>query len=110
MDSIRRGPKICRIFDGQKPPMGIAHPGRVEKNDSRQQVLDIIKGGIYEDLRRVSANFVANDNFFGQVTAGSLGGIKSQMHEVVEMIGQLVDRICLSIYMPLEALQILGMA
>jgi hypothetical protein len=47
MHSIPRGSKIYRIFDGQKPPMGIAQPGGVEKNDSRQQVLDgIIQGGI----------------------------------------------------------------
>jgi hypothetical protein len=51
MQSIPRGPKIYRLFDGQKPPMGIAQPGGIEKNDSCQQVLDgIIQRGIYEDL------------------------------------------------------------
>ncbi|MDR1233256.1 MAG: tRNA guanosine(34) transglycosylase Tgt [Puniceicoccales bacterium] len=63
-----------------------------KKTDNVQQALyGIVQGGIYEDLRRVSTDFVANNDFFGQAIGGSLGGTNSQMHEVVEMIGQLID-------------------
>lgn len=63
-----------------------------KKSDHGKQALyGIIQGGVYEDLRRVSADFVANSDFFGQAIGGSLGGTKSQMHETVEMINQLID-------------------
>ncbi|MDR1890731.1 MAG: tRNA guanosine(34) transglycosylase Tgt [Puniceicoccales bacterium] len=64
-----------------------------KKNDNGTQALyGIIQGGIYGDLRKESADFVANNDFFGQAIGGSLGGTKAQMHETVEMISQHIDR------------------
>lgn len=52
-------------------------------HDGRQALYGIVQGGIYEDLRKESASFVAEQPFFGQAIGGSLGGSKEQMHEVV---------------------------
>jgi queuine tRNA-ribosyltransferase len=57
-----------------------------------QALYGIIQGGIYEDLRRESAEFIAQHDFFGQAIGGSLGGTKEQMHAIVEMIGNFMDR------------------
>jgi queuine tRNA-ribosyltransferase len=43
----------------------------------------IIQGGVYEDLRRESASYVANADVDGIAIGGSLGQEKAQMHEVV---------------------------
>jgi queuine tRNA-ribosyltransferase len=48
-----------------------------------QAIYGIIQGGIYGDLRRESAQFVSENNFFGQAIGGSLGGTKEQMGEIV---------------------------
>lgn len=52
-------------------------------HDGRQALYGIVQGGIYQDLRKESASFVAEQPFFGQAIGGSLGGTKEQMHEVV---------------------------
>lgn len=52
-------------------------------HDGRQALYGIVQGGIYQDLRKESASFVAEQPFFGQAIGGSLGGCKEQMHEVV---------------------------
>ncbi|PWU07083.1 MAG: tRNA guanosine(34) transglycosylase Tgt [Verrucomicrobia bacterium] len=52
-------------------------------HDGRQALYGIVQGGIYSDLRKVSASFVAEQPFFGQAVGGSLGGSKEQMHDVV---------------------------
>lgn len=55
-----------------------------ERTDSgRQKLYGIVQGGIYPDLRKESASFVAEQNFFGQAVGGSLGGNKNQMQDVV---------------------------
>ncbi|MEM0965919.1 MAG: tRNA guanosine(34) transglycosylase Tgt [Verrucomicrobiota bacterium] len=51
-------------------------------NDETQALYGIVQGGVYEDLRRESAEFVAHQPFFGQAIGGSLGSDKSQMVEV----------------------------
>lgn len=53
--------------------------------DSRQALYGITQGGVYPDLRRISADFVNNLPFFGHAVGGSLGANKTQMAEVVEM-------------------------
>lgn len=54
-------------------------------HEGRQALYGIVQGGIYPDLRKESASFVASQPFFGQAVGGSLGGDKSQMHDVVGM-------------------------
>lgn len=61
-----------------------------ERSDGGKQALyGIIQGGIYEDLRRESCDFVNGEHFFGQAIGGSLGGDKSQMHAIVALTGAL---------------------
>lgn len=52
-------------------------------DDGKQALYGIVQGGIYPDLRKESASFVADQPFFGQAIGGSLGGDKEQMREVV---------------------------
>lgn len=52
-------------------------------DDGSQALYGIVQGGVYPDLRKESASFVAEQPFFGQAIGGSLGGTKEQMHEVV---------------------------
>ncbi len=49
-----------------------------------QRMYGIIQGGIYEDLRLESIDFVNHQPFFAQAIGGSLGGEKQQMYEVVD--------------------------
>lgn len=51
----------------------------------KQKLYGIIQGGIYKDLRRVAADFVNENDFFGHAVGGSLGADKSQMYDVVGM-------------------------
>ena len=53
--------------------------------NTRQRLYGIVQGGIYEDLRQESADFVNNQPFFGQAIGGSLGGDKDQMYAVVDL-------------------------
>jgi queuine tRNA-ribosyltransferase len=48
-----------------------------------QAVYGIVQGGVYEDLRRASAQAVAASGCEGIAIGGSLGQDKAQMHEVV---------------------------
>lgn len=50
--------------------------------NSRQALYGIIQGGVYEDLRRISADFVMERDFFGIAIGGSLGADKQQMYDV----------------------------
>jgi queuine tRNA-ribosyltransferase len=52
-------------------------------NDETQALYGIIHGGIYNDLRRESTQFISGGDFFGQAIGGSLGSSKEQMHDVV---------------------------
>jgi queuine tRNA-ribosyltransferase len=61
-------------------------------DDGTQALYGIIQGGVHEDLRRESAEFIAGSNFFGQAVGGSLGGTKEEMHAVVAMVGNFVAR------------------
>ena len=53
--------------------------------NARQRLYGIVQGGIYEDLRRESIDFINEQPFFGQAIGGSLGGTKAQMYEVVKI-------------------------
>ena len=52
--------------------------------NNRQRMYGIVQGGIYEDLRLESIDFVNHQPFFAQAIGGSLGGEKQQMYEVVD--------------------------
>lgn len=54
-------------------------------NDGRQALYGIVQGGVYQDLRAASCDFVNSQPFFGQAVGGSLGADKSQMQEVVAL-------------------------
>jgi len=61
-------------------------------NDGRQAVYGIIQGGVYEDLRQISADFVNNQPFFAHAIGGSLGSTKEQMYEIVAMTAPMLRR------------------
>jgi queuine tRNA-ribosyltransferase len=56
-------------------------------NDGSQAIYGIIQGGVHEDLRRESCDFVGGENFFGQAIGGSLGGDREQMRDIVSLVG-----------------------
>lgn len=60
-------------------------------DDGSQKLYGIIQGGVYEDLRKESCDFVNNQPFFGHAIGGSLGADKSQMYDVVEMTSKMLD-------------------
>ncbi len=56
-----------------------------------QRLYGIIQGGVYEDLRKESCDFVNTHAFFGHAIGGSLGADKAQMYDVVEMTAKELD-------------------
>ena len=54
----------------------------------KQKLYGIIQGGIHEDLRQMSADFVNSNDFFGHAIGGSLGQNKEQMHHIVSFTAQ----------------------
>jgi queuine tRNA-ribosyltransferase len=56
-----------------------------------QALYGITQGGVYPDLRKISADFVNSLPFFGHAVGGSLGADKAQMKEVVEMAMEPLD-------------------
>jgi len=68
--------------------MNIIHIARslaeFRRTDTGQQALyGIIQGGVYEDLRRQSVDFVNKERFFGIAIGGSLGATKRDMYDIV---------------------------
>ena len=55
-----------------------------EHGPAGQVVYGIVQGGVYEDLRRASAQVIAASRAGGIAIGGSLGEDKAQMYEVVE--------------------------
>jgi len=60
----------------------------------KQALYGIVQGGIHEDLRLRSSEFISSRPFFGHAIGGSLGANKNQMYEVVDyaMKGLVKDR------------------
>lgn len=55
-----------------------------KKGDNGTQALyGIVQGGVYPNLRRMSADFLNDNNFFAHAIGGSLGAEKSEMYDVV---------------------------
>ncbi len=48
-----------------------------------QALYGIVQGGVYEDLRKESAEFALSQPTFGHAVGGCLGGSEAEMHEVV---------------------------
>ena len=64
-----------------------------KKSDNESQALyGILQGGVYEDLRKESANFVAENDFFGQAIGGSVGGTKEEMYDFMEMMSKIITK------------------
>ncbi|HEV3318763.1 MAG TPA: tRNA guanosine(34) transglycosylase Tgt [Solirubrobacteraceae bacterium] len=68
-----------------------------EHGPDQQLVYGIVQGGVYEDLRRESAQLIGSSACDGIAIGGSLGSEKAQMYEVVswataELGGALEDR------------------
>lgn len=57
-----------------------------------QNIYGIIQGGIYEDLRNESIEFVNNSDFFGIAIGGSLGKTKEEMYEVVKFTSEKIKK------------------
>lgn len=64
------------------------------KHNGKQALYGIVQGGVYDDLRLISSEFVSSQDFFGHAIGGSLGANKEQMYEVVDyaMAGLKKDR------------------
>lgn len=52
-------------------------------NDGSQALYGIVQGGVYEDLRKKSCDFINNNNFFGIAVGGCLGDTPQKMHSIV---------------------------
>ncbi len=61
-------------------------------DNNTQKLYGIIQGGVYTDLRKESCNFVNSQPFFGHAIGGSLGASKEQMHEVVSLTMEILDK------------------
>jgi queuine tRNA-ribosyltransferase len=57
-----------------------------------QRLYGIIQGGVYNDLRDESCDFVNTHDFFGHAIGGSLGAEKEQMYDVVEYTSEKLRR------------------
>lgn len=60
-------------------------------NNGSQVLYGIIQGGVYEDLRKESCDFVNNHDFFGHAIGGSLGAHKEQMNDIVDITAKKLD-------------------
>ncbi len=64
-----------------------------ELNEQKtQRLYGIIQGGVFEDLRDESCDFVNTHPFFGHAIGGSLGASKEQMYDVVTYTASKLDR------------------
>lgn len=55
-------------------------------HDGSQGLYGIVQGGIYHDLRHISAEYVAERPFFGTAVGGCLGGSDEEMYGILEAI------------------------
>ena len=53
-------------------------------HDGSQGLYGVVQGGIYEDLRKASAAYVADRPFFGTALGGCLGGSDEEMYGILE--------------------------
>ncbi len=55
-------------------------------HNGKQGLYGIIQGGVYHDLRKISAEYVASRPFFGTAVGGCLGGSDDEMYGILEAI------------------------
>jgi queuine tRNA-ribosyltransferase len=60
--------------------------------DNQQYIYGIVQGGIYEDLRDLSVNFVNKNDFDAIAIGGSLGQTKEDMYKVVKYTSEKLDK------------------
>lgn len=61
------------------------------KTRTDQALFGIVQGGIFEDLRAESAEFISNLGFPGHAIGGlSVGETKDEMHAIVELVNQIL--------------------
>jgi queuine tRNA-ribosyltransferase len=63
-----------------------------EYGDQSQALMAVIQGGIYKDLRQESARFANEHDFHGHAIGGSLGKTREEMHDVVAMTSEMLDK------------------
>lgn len=56
-----------------------------QHDNNTQALYGIVQGGVYEDLRTISSDFINQNDFFGQAIGGSLGNSSNQMHDIVAL-------------------------
>lgn len=61
-------------------------------HDGSQALYGVVQGGIYEALRRESAEFISSRPFFGHAVGGCLGAQADQMYDVVRYSMELLPR------------------
>ena len=54
-------------------------------HDATQAIYGTVHGGVYEDLRRESAQLVAEQPFFGTAIGGCLGGTDDEMYGILDI-------------------------
>jgi queuine tRNA-ribosyltransferase len=53
-------------------------------HDGKQALYGVVQGGVYEDLRKASADYVRSRPFFGTAVGGCLGGSDEEMYGILE--------------------------
>jgi queuine tRNA-ribosyltransferase len=77
MGRTHRWAARCLAAHRERDPGGLPNP--------EQLLFGIVHGGVFEDLRRASAEEIGTMGFDGLCIGGSLGGDKAQMYDVVAM-------------------------
>jgi queuine tRNA-ribosyltransferase len=77
MGRTHRWAARCLAAHRERAAAGLPNP--------EQLLFGIVHGGVFEDLRRASAEHIGAMGFDGLCIGGSLGGDKAQMYEVVAM-------------------------
>ena len=63
----------------------------IRHNNNKQSLYGIIQGGVYQNLRKKSAEETMQQNFFGTAIGGSLGKDHQEMQEIVALTTQYLD-------------------
>ena len=87
-------------YDYTKHSMEMSHRWAIrcinqfkKNNDNSQALYGIIQGGIYDDLRTNSCDFINSMPFFGHAIGGSLGACKQQMYDIVSLTTTKLDKL-----------------
>ncbi len=73
--SMRWGDRSLRAFE--------------KSHDGTQGLYGVVQGGVYEDLRKTSADYVASRPFFGTAVGGCLGGSDEEMFGILDWIREI---------------------